>query len=164
MPLINCKDCGSAVSTEAKACPKCGARMPRKTSLITKVLAGVIATSMAVAITGWVMGPPATPEDPAKAAALAAVQAQDDQRRSAGRAFVNALQRSARDPESMVFEWIGINPDASLICATFRAKNGFGGTTKEAVMAIGNGAITRADTKAWQKHCTGLIEYTQLGN
>ena len=27
MALVKCKDCGAEVSTDAKACPKCGARM-----------------------------------------------------------------------------------------------------------------------------------------
>ncbi len=28
MALVACKECGSKVSTEAKACPKCGAKVP----------------------------------------------------------------------------------------------------------------------------------------
>ena len=30
MALIPCKECGTEMSTKATACPKCGARMPRK--------------------------------------------------------------------------------------------------------------------------------------
>ena len=29
MALITCKECGSEVSTTAKACPKCGAKVPK---------------------------------------------------------------------------------------------------------------------------------------
>lgn len=29
MALISCKDCGSEISTSAKACPKCGAKVPK---------------------------------------------------------------------------------------------------------------------------------------
>lgn len=29
MALIACKDCGTEVSNSAKACPKCGAKVPR---------------------------------------------------------------------------------------------------------------------------------------
>lgn len=29
MALIACKDCGTEVSTSAKACPKCGAKVPK---------------------------------------------------------------------------------------------------------------------------------------
>jgi len=29
MALISCKDCGSEISTNAKSCPKCGAKVPK---------------------------------------------------------------------------------------------------------------------------------------
>lgn len=35
MALVKCKECGEDVSTKAKACPKCGAKAPKKTSLFT---------------------------------------------------------------------------------------------------------------------------------
>lgn len=38
MALVKCKECGEQVSTQAKTCPKCGARVPKKTSLITWVV------------------------------------------------------------------------------------------------------------------------------
>jgi hypothetical protein len=41
MALIKCKECGNEVSSDAKSCPKCGAPTPKKTSLLTWVVAGV---------------------------------------------------------------------------------------------------------------------------
>lgn len=38
MALIKCKECGVDVSTSAKACPKCGAKPPRKTSVLTWIM------------------------------------------------------------------------------------------------------------------------------
>jgi hypothetical protein len=35
MALVKCKECGLDVSTGAKSCPKCGATVPKKTSLFT---------------------------------------------------------------------------------------------------------------------------------
>ncbi|MES2661810.1 MAG: zinc ribbon domain-containing protein [Pseudomonadota bacterium] len=35
MALVKCKECSEEVSTSAKACPKCGAKVPKKTSLFT---------------------------------------------------------------------------------------------------------------------------------
>lgn len=35
MALVNCKECNEEVSTKAKACTKCGAKAPKKTSLFT---------------------------------------------------------------------------------------------------------------------------------
>lgn len=33
MALVKCKECGEQVSTKAEACPKCGAKMPKRSSL-----------------------------------------------------------------------------------------------------------------------------------
>lgn len=42
MALVRCKECGESVSTSAKACPKCGAKPPQKTSFVTWVVLAVI--------------------------------------------------------------------------------------------------------------------------
>jgi hypothetical protein len=35
MALINCKECNEQISNQAKSCPKCGAKTPKKTSWFT---------------------------------------------------------------------------------------------------------------------------------
>lgn len=35
MALIKCKECGEQVSTTAQSCPKCGAKPPKQTSVVT---------------------------------------------------------------------------------------------------------------------------------
>jgi len=35
MALVKCKECGEQVSTKAATCPKCGAKAPKKTSVVT---------------------------------------------------------------------------------------------------------------------------------
>jgi hypothetical protein len=50
MALVKCKECGEQVSTSAKSCPKCGAKLPKKTSLITwlvLILFGVVVFNVA---------------------------------------------------------------------------------------------------------------------
>lgn len=42
MALVKCKECGSEVSTKAKKCPSCGAKAPKKTSLVTWFVLAVI--------------------------------------------------------------------------------------------------------------------------
>ena len=39
MALIKCKECGGEVSNKAAACPKCGAKVPKETSLFTRAVA-----------------------------------------------------------------------------------------------------------------------------
>jgi hypothetical protein len=43
MALKDCEECGKPVSTEAKACPHCGAKPPKRTSLTTWILGGLFA-------------------------------------------------------------------------------------------------------------------------
>lgn len=38
MALVDCKECGQKVSTKAKACPNCGAKPAKKTSLFTWII------------------------------------------------------------------------------------------------------------------------------
>lgn len=40
MALMKCKECGNEVATSAKACPKCGNKTPKKTSLFTWIIGG----------------------------------------------------------------------------------------------------------------------------
>jgi Domain of unknown function (DUF4352) len=48
MALIKCKECGQEVSKKAGSCPKCGAPIKKKTSLITWIVAIIIVL--------WVIG------------------------------------------------------------------------------------------------------------
>ena len=43
MALINCKECGVQVSTEAKACPGCGAKVNKPTSIVIWVIIACVA-------------------------------------------------------------------------------------------------------------------------
>lgn len=52
MALVKCKECGNQVSTDAKACPSCGAKPPKKTSMLTWIIAGFFAVSIAVSMSG----------------------------------------------------------------------------------------------------------------
>ena len=42
MALINCKECGAQVSTQAKSCPSCGAKIKKPTSIITWIFLGLM--------------------------------------------------------------------------------------------------------------------------
>jgi len=42
MALMKCKECGNDVSNTAASCPKCGAKVPKKTGIGTLVVAGLI--------------------------------------------------------------------------------------------------------------------------
>lgn len=42
MALVKCKECGEQVSTKAKTCPSCGAKAPKRTSLVTWLVLVII--------------------------------------------------------------------------------------------------------------------------
>lgn len=52
MAINPCKECGGPVSDKAKSCPKCGAALPKKTSVFTWVILGVIIFTVLLAIFG----------------------------------------------------------------------------------------------------------------
>ncbi|KES23077.1 MULTISPECIES: zinc ribbon domain-containing protein [Pseudomonas] len=53
MALMKCKECGSQVSTKAKACPTCGAKPPKKT---IGTLSGLIIIGLAVVVFSKIFG------------------------------------------------------------------------------------------------------------
>jgi type VI secretion system protein VasI len=57
--LVKCKECGEEVSTKAKACPKCGAWLPKKTSIVTW---GVLALILFAIYGIWLLEFNLTPE------------------------------------------------------------------------------------------------------
>lgn len=52
MALINCKECGAQVSTQAKTCPSCGAKVKKPTSIVTWVILGVFGIGFIGALAG----------------------------------------------------------------------------------------------------------------
>ncbi|MCH7338182.1 FmdB family zinc ribbon protein [Acinetobacter higginsii] len=52
MALINCKECGGQVSTQAKACPSCGAKVKKPTSVVTWIFLGFVVFGVLAALFG----------------------------------------------------------------------------------------------------------------
>jgi hypothetical protein len=74
MALKKCKECGNDVSTEAAACPKCGAVTKKKSGFLRFIGGAVLIFITLVAIVALVNGisnppKPATPQSPEKVAA-----------------------------------------------------------------------------------------------
>jgi Na+-transporting methylmalonyl-CoA/oxaloacetate decarboxylase gamma subunit len=168
MALIKCHECQNDVSTEAKVCPKCGAKvrlpkekkeaLPRlaapKMSLGVKIFIGLF-VMIVVGQLIRVTTPPKTPEQIASDAAAAAA---DDKRVGAAMLAAALIKKSAREPDSINFSSLRVSDDATVVCAVYKGRNGFGGVSEEpAVYIVG---LQSGAPDSWNEHCTGkMYEY-----
>lgn len=167
MALVACRECGKEISTEAKACPNCGAPQsytatpaqppPKKKgmSLFGKIF--LIFFGLVVLIGALTSiqkgGGAASNSSPQTSAAQAAEDAQ------VGRAQqgVQVLKQVMRNPDSLKFSGVLLMSDGA-ICYTYRAQNGFGGTDiAYAVMSPDGSNFKDSDedgfTLLWNQEC-----------
>lgn len=156
MALGKCRECGKEVSTEAKACPHCGATKPvKQTSTFTWIVAGFFAICFGIAIFGRGSASGTSPRPQVTAAKTPEQLAADAKKEATFRktAMAAAAVKSAmRDPDSLTWETIRANDDASVICMEYRARNGFGGMNREFAVLVNGKASQKPE--AWNKHCT----------
>lgn len=69
MALIKCKECGNEVSSEAKTCPKCGAKVPKGMGLLSKIFLGLFGFVVLSAVLSAVLNThPTSPSAPSPSA------------------------------------------------------------------------------------------------
>lgn len=145
MALIKCKECKSEVSDTAAACPKCGAKVPPKTSRGVKLFAWFIFLAVVAGIFMRSNAPEPAPVSAADAAAKAKQEAEFQSVVSK----VRALKASSKNPASFEIESV-ILMDNGTLCVRFRATNSFNALVPDAK------AITVKDTFGdWNKECAG---------
>lgn len=153
MALVPCRECGQQVSTEAAACPKCGAK-PKQPIGRLPVIAGLILGGYV--LTSILPSTPATPitttPDPAQPApARVKERTLSDDRFQATARVLALIKTSMRDPDSLKWDQILSNDDGTVVCVTYRGRNGFGGMNFEHVAYV-KGAISTT-SKAWNRYC-----------
>lgn len=164
MALVKCKECGGKVSTNAKACPACGAKPPKKTSVVTWL---VLATVVIVIAKGMFTEKPA---EPAKTPEQAAAEAADAKQRSADAkirqdAFLaQAIAKEAvlgrlKDPDSAKFGQV-VARESGIVCGYVNSKNSFGGYTGDKAFIYFTKkevAVMQGEAKdfesVWNKQC-----------
>ena len=158
MALVACRECGKQVSTEAAACPSCGAKPPAdsisRASILKWILAAIIVIPMVRCIAD---DKPKPPVDPGAAALQKQRAAAEEKQFSIAYDVTKAIRKSMRDPSSTVFEVVGVNADATVVCVEYRSRNGFGGMNREAAIYVG-GNIKKATKALIDKHCVGLSD------
>jgi DNA-directed RNA polymerase subunit RPC12/RpoP len=169
MALIKCHECGKKVSTEAAVCPACGAAVkipePKKktpTRGVYRILGYALCAYLVVIFVTVLFRRDPTPEElkqkaDAQKAELAQKAEKDkadailNNRIKAAAIAAQSIQQSARNPQSVSWEGILANDDASVICFELRAQNGFGGMNLEQIAVI-KGVIKTSDA-AWNNNC-----------
>lgn len=147
MALIKCKECGSQVSTNAKACPSCGVKVPKRVGFIGMAVAAVLVVAMVrcsydQSVKPAVQAPAKTPEQ------LAAEAARERQfQRDVLK--LRALRASLKNPASFELVSVGRMADETL-CVTYRGTNSFNAIVTERKPILSSGQIGE-----WRKHCAG---------
>lgn len=157
MSIIKCHECGGQVSTEAQACPTCGAKPQKPKRSNSKLILALVGT---IVIVGLISGhndkipvkQPLTPE-----------QIKDKelqtQRFARAQALEEMLKTNLRDPDSLRIDTLLMDQEGNTICAEYRARNGFGGFNKEYITITkgkgkDQGGQASKTATAWNKHCT----------
>jgi hypothetical protein len=166
MALIKCRECGKEISSKAQACPNCGAAARKGFGCVGSTLIIIAGVFVIGAIVSGIVGKePPTPTAPKAKEQLAAEKAKADREQARGAKAVAAgvvVKSSLRDPESVVWESIRANDDASIICIEYRARNGFGGMNRGFVVFVKD--RPSQEPSAWNKNCTqplGGVAYAE---
>lgn len=144
--MIKCRECEKEISTEARACPNCGAKIKKSSGCLAIALLA-IAVPMFLAAINTSEKPHAPPKSKEQIEA-------ETKREAAFQKVVIALKgvkTAMRNQDSIVWEGIGANDDASVICIEYRGQNGFGGISREFAVFL-KGKVSQS-TDSWNKNC-----------
>lgn len=156
MALIACHECKNPVSSEAPACPHCGAK-PRKPAKGISPLAFIAVVVAGYAVFALALNGAAdsTGNRPAKSTA----DAQADKELNLAIAAGSVLKKYAKDPSSFKMESFLIFPGGAT-CYEYRAKNSFGAIVPgKAVFEppgtmLTSGSDGKTFVKSWNAVCT----------
>lgn len=143
MALKPCPECGNPTSDTAKGCAKCGAKIHRPSSPLPIIISALVAAA--------IFGPAIFSDKPPKTEAEIAQEKAASTRSNISRTAALDIRNMLRDPESLVFESFRVNEDGTLVCAEYRARNGFGGMNRERIVMTPE--KSSQDAEFWNKHC-----------
>lgn len=149
MALMACNECGKKISDEARNCPACGARNKKPVSKLTIVVVGLIAASF---VGASINSDPENIKQPEKTAEEIAQEKAANIRKVAGIVAAGLIKESLRDPDSLKIEAMRVSEDGDIVCAGYRARNGFGGMNYEIAIFTPKGSSH--EESDWNEYCT----------
>jgi RNA polymerase subunit RPABC4/transcription elongation factor Spt4 len=146
MAIKDCKECGKPVSTEAKACPHCGADQPKPTSRLTLLFAGLVLIFVLKAIS--TSGDNSATSKPAPTAADIAKEKEFQQVVSTIRHLKNSMKNPA------AFELVSaLMTQGPTLCLTYRSTNSFNAVITDRYVV--SDKVSSGTVDAWNKYCGG---------
>lgn len=151
MALIKCKDCGKDMSTDAKACPNCGASPPKTTSRLAIGVAGFIAIAIGMSVYNGSSsgGGSATSAQPA---AAKVTDPKEEARFQAVVAGARLLKSRQKNPASFSLEEAVLMADGAM-CYQFRGTNSFNAVVPGHWVIVPSKGISSGEASAWNKYC-----------
>lgn len=153
MSLTKCQECGNEVSTKAKTCPKCGAKVKKPSGFGRKLLLGFVGLVVIVAIIK-----PIT-ETPEQAAARQADLDKQVARMASARKVADAIKSALKNPSSAQWHRVLVNDTGNVVCVDYSAQNGFGGMNRNTIAAVDGRISEKANV--WNKHCANSSLYDE---
>lgn len=157
MSMKPCKECGKQISTDAEACPQCGAKQPQPTSRWTILIGGLFA----IFVAKLVFSGHETPPQPELTPGQKAAEAQRNREINTVLNGANWLKSSMKKPESFKLIRAGMI-DGKVICYEYQARNSFNDVT-HGRHVIGENINSGSD-EAWNVNCAGksATDYTHV--
>lgn len=121
-------------------------------SPLAKVLVVLVGVVMLAAMCDRESAPKPPPPPPPTAAQLAAKAAED--RRFQKAVFAARIVRAGlKDPESVQWDVIMVNDDATTVCVAIKARNSFNAVVPQHVVFVKE--VPSTEVAQWNKHCAG---------
>lgn len=170
MALIKCHECGKDISTEAKTCPACGAKVKKPKKPVGPVgfffvlVFGMVVYAMVSESENKAQREAdetareraKTPEQRAKEKAQSAKR---DAQLQAAAVGALALKRAMKDPTAFDLTSLVLKPNGTA-CYEYRAKNSFGAILPSSAVLSASGKMLvqekdgNAFVSLWNKECT----------
>jgi hypothetical protein len=171
MALIACQECKHEVSTEAKTCPNCGAKVrpPKKPMSSTmKVLLGLLGVGFLASV--MVDGNKKDESRRAEEERVASMTPEQRENEKAARAKRDTqlqmagagaltIKKAMKDPEAFELKSLVVKPNGTA-CYEYRAKNSFGAIFPGSAVLSSNGKLLTQEkdgnsfVTVWNKECT----------
>lgn len=157
MAMIKCHECGNQISSEASACPQCGAKPKKQVGILGIIFAGML--GLLAFQCSSPRSTPITPAQPTKP---------EKPDLAAGNAITMArlISASAKDPSSVKWSEVvyiesGKSEGHGSYCFEYRAKNSFNALVVEHAAFVVNDKGTQQGK--WEKHCAGKSGRSMIG-